>query len=207
MMYHLPLEMEWWGLSIYGGFVCNDNVLHTFFFQSTSGFMTTPSVLPNHLAISPAIFFCKMSCRSMWGFLYMPSFLSFGDHFPLVIPLIVIHWRILKAFMSIFLHHLNSSLHASSCLHWVDINHSTIFPWQHKSYWWFLSIHMSQNLSMTPQLYTMLTNMQLHRSESFFESTTTDHCIFMLFKMNQICPLLFLQIKLLAPSTYASSIP
>jgi hypothetical protein len=72
---------------------------------------------------SPPIFFYKMSCRSIWSFLYMPSFLSFGAHFPLVSPLIVIHWRILKAFMSIFLHHFNSSLHGASCLHWDDINY------------------------------------------------------------------------------------
>ena len=40
----------------------------------------------------------------------------------------------------------------------------------------------------TTLLYTMLTNLPLHCSESFFKFVATDHHIFCPLKLNQICP-------------------
>jgi hypothetical protein len=43
----------------------------------------------------------------------------------------------------------------------------------------------------TTQLYTMLINMPLHCSESFFKYVAIDHHIFMFLELNQICLLVY----------------
>jgi hypothetical protein len=52
--------------------------------------LLTPRITPSD-DFSPPIFLCNIPCRSMWGLLYMISFLYFGSHCLSVLPIIVIH--------------------------------------------------------------------------------------------------------------------